>query len=203
MNKIQSKLILLALLAPSFTFAQGKTLADIAILVARYLNIALSLIIGLAVVFFVWNVFIYFFTEKDKTEAGKYVLFSVIGFFVILSFWGIVNIFINTLQLDSARPNSLPPGFNFNTGTGVSSPGANTAPSISPPTNNSSSGSGATTNSPSVSGDVFNAPSGSPPTGNSTGSGSSGTTNSPSASSGTSGNGVSESGATGSFPEGN
>jgi hypothetical protein len=167
MNKIQTKLIILSLLAPSLSFAQGKTLADLARMTAEYLNIALSLIIGLAILFFVWNVFLYFFTEKDKTEAGKYVLFSVIGFFVILSFWGIVNIFINTLQLDSARPNSLPPGFNFfSNGTGGNVP-ANTAPSITGPTSNPSSGTGAT----------FNPPSGSAPTGNSAGSGTGATSN--------------------------
>ncbi len=181
MNKIQSKLLLLTLLAPSFTFAQSKSLKDLAQLVAEYLNIALSLIIGLAVVVFVWNVFIYFFTEKDKTEAGKYVLFSVIGFFVILSFWGIVAIFINTLKLDNRQPSSLPSLFNPN-GSNTSQP-ANTAPSISAPTNNPSSGSGATSNSPSGSNPtMFNGPSGSPATGNSNGSGSAGTSNPPSAS---------------------
>lgn len=181
MNKIQSKLLLLTLLAPSLTFAQSKSLKDLAQLVAEYLNIALSLIIGLAVVVFVWNVFIYFFTEKDKTEAGKYVLFSVIGFFVILSFWGIVAIFINTLKLDNRQPSSLPSLFNPN-GSNTSQP-ANTAPSISAPTNNPSSGSGATSNSPSGSNPtMFNGPSGSPATGNSNGSGSAGTSNPPSAS---------------------
>jgi len=202
MKKIQSKLIILALLAPNFSFAQGKTLADLARMTAEYLNIALSLIIGLAILFFVWNVFLYFFTEKDKTEAGKYVLFSVIGFFVILSFWGIVNIFINTLQLDSARPNSLPPGFNFNTGTGGSVP-ANTAPSITGATSNPSSGTGATSNTPSGTGATFNAPSGSAPTGNGTGSGTGATSNPTSASPGTSGSGASETGATGSDSTGN
>lgn len=192
MNKIQSKLLLLTLLAPSLTFAQSKSLKDLAQLVAEYLNIALSLIIGLAVVVFVWNVFKYFFfTEQDRTEAGKYVLFSVVGFFVILSFWGIVAIFINTLKLDNRQPSSLPSLFNPN-GSNTSQP-ANTAPSISAPTNNPSSGSAATPNSPSGSNPtMFNGPSGSPATGNSNGSGSDGTSNPPSGS-----------GETGSFSEGN
>jgi hypothetical protein len=87
------------------------------------------LIIGLAIVVFVWNIFIYFFTEKDKTEAGKYLLFSVIGFFVILSFWGIVNLFINTLQLDNDRPTTIPTGFDFNSSRTQNT--NNTAPSSS------------------------------------------------------------------------
>jgi hypothetical protein len=116
-------------LFPVFTYAEGKSLKDIAKLVAEYLNIGLSLIIGLAIVVFVWNIFIYFFTEKDKTEAGKYLLFSVIGFFVILSFWGIVNLFINTLQLDNDRPTTIPTGFDFNSSRTQNT--NNTAPSSS------------------------------------------------------------------------
>jgi hypothetical protein len=202
MNKLQSKLLLLTLLLPGFTFAQGKSLKDLARLVAEYLNIALSLIIGLAVVVFVWNVFIYFFTEKDRTEAGKYVLFSVIGFFVILSFWGIVAIFTNTLQLDSRQPGTVPSFVNFN-GSGGSTSGGNTVPSVSGATSNPSSGTNGTTNPPSGSGNVFNGPSGSPATGNSNGSGSGSTSNSPSGSPSTGGTQPSESGATGSDPSGN
>ena len=41
----------------------NKTLKDIAALVIDYLNIAIYLIIALAVVTFVWNVYRYFFTD--------------------------------------------------------------------------------------------------------------------------------------------
>ncbi|MES3031348.1 MAG: pilin [Patescibacteria group bacterium] len=88
----------------------NKTLKDIAGLVIEYLNIAIYLIIGLAIVTFVWNVYRYFFTEKDKTEAGLYVMYSVIGFFVILSFWGLVAILRNSLKLNDRAPSF--PGFN-------------------------------------------------------------------------------------------
>jgi hypothetical protein len=106
MNKIKIGIALISLL-PSITFAAGKDLKYIASLVVDYLNIGLGLIISFAVVTFVWNVYLYFFTEKDKTEAGKYVLFSVIGFFVILSFWGMVALLKNTLNLDNQKPASL------------------------------------------------------------------------------------------------
>ena len=87
MKKIYTKIIVSSLaLLPIVSFAAGKTLKDIAALVIQYLNIGLVLIIGLAVVVFVWNVFRYFFTEKEKKEAGMYVLYSIIGFFIIFSF---------------------------------------------------------------------------------------------------------------------
>ena len=50
-----------------------------------------------------------------------YVLWSVVGFFVILSFWGMVNILTNTFKLDSSQPS----GFF---GTFGSSNGVNTSP---------------------------------------------------------------------------
>lgn len=102
--------ILSALLiaSPLVTFAAGKTLRDIIIIIMGYLSVFIYLIIGLAVVTFVWNVYRYFFTEKDKKEAGMYVLYSTIGFFVILSFWGLVAILTNSFKLDNNQP-----GFPF------------------------------------------------------------------------------------------
>jgi len=65
-----------------------------------YLNQALFLLIGLSVIVFVYNVFKYFIKPNEKhDEAGQYVMYSVIGFFVILSMWGLVNILQNTFGL--------------------------------------------------------------------------------------------------------
>lgn len=122
-KKSTTSLLLLSALLPSVTFAEGKTLKDIADLVVEYLNIGLSLIISLAVLTFVWNVYRYFFfTEADRKEAGQYVLFSVIGFFVILSFWGMVAVVRSSLKLDDRQPNTTLMGQNMgNNGNGGSS----------------------------------------------------------------------------------
>jgi hypothetical protein len=90
--------------------------------VVAYLGVGITVIIALAVATFVWNVYGYFFTEKDKKEAGKYVLFSVIGFFVILSIWGLVNVLSNTFNLPKNQP-AWPFGGSVNTGGNNSSPG--------------------------------------------------------------------------------
>jgi hypothetical protein len=79
------------------------TLCTVINRVIGYLNQALFLLIGLAIVVFVWNVFKYFIkADADRTEAGKYVLYSVVGFFVILSVWGLVNILQNTFGLGNS-----------------------------------------------------------------------------------------------------
>lgn len=130
-NKIYNvKIGLLALITtiilPVMVNAEAKTLKDIAKLITEYLNIGLMLIISLAVVVFVWNVFKYFFTEADRKEAGMYVLYSVIGFFIIFSFWGLVAIVRNSLQLEDQAPPSFT-GLPTGNGGGLGAPGL-TAP---------------------------------------------------------------------------
>ena len=108
--KYMNKKIIVGILAlmPAVTFAAGKDLKSIISIAVEYLNIGVSLIIALAVATFVWNVYIYFFTEtKERKDAGMYVLYSVIGFFVILSFWGLVAILRNSLKLEDQRPADL------------------------------------------------------------------------------------------------
>lgn len=113
-NMYKKICITLLALVPVVSFAQTKDLKYIARLITEYLNIGLALIIALAVVVFVWNVFRYFFTEKEKKEAGLYVMYSIIGFFVILSFWGIVAVVRNSLDLEDRTPTF--PSFNLNGG---------------------------------------------------------------------------------------
>ncbi len=95
------------LASPGLAFAQNnKTLSDLTALLSVYMQQAIYLIMSAAIVVFVWGIFKYYFIpEADRTEAAKYVLYGTIGFFVMLSFWGFVNIFRNTLNLDETRPN--------------------------------------------------------------------------------------------------
>jgi hypothetical protein len=115
--------IVLSALMPIIVFAQQKDLAYIVQLVVKYFNVAIYLIMGLAVVMFVWNIFKYFIKGGDdigaKKEAGQYVLWSVVGFFVILSFWGMVNILTNTFKLDSQQPSGFFGTFGGSSGGGT------------------------------------------------------------------------------------
>lgn len=83
-------------------------------LVIAYLNQFLLLLMALAVVMFVWYVIKYFIKpDAEKKEAANYLLYSIIGFFVILSIWGLVNILGNTFGLGNAT-NQAPSWQNFN-----------------------------------------------------------------------------------------
>jgi hypothetical protein len=80
--------------------ATTSNLHDVVGIIATYLNDAVGLLMGLAVVFFVYYVIKYFIQPNDqRAEAAQYVMWSLIGFFVILSFWGIVNILMGTFNL--------------------------------------------------------------------------------------------------------
>ncbi len=109
MKNIKTKIIIASiLLFPSVIFAQTKDLKYLAGEVTNYIQIAIALILSLAVLMFVYNVYKYFISGSDdvssKKDAGLYVMWSVIGFFVILSFWGLVNILLKSFQLDNQLP---------------------------------------------------------------------------------------------------
>lgn len=118
MNKIYNYSVRLAVAAsavliPTFAYAADLptcdrtkvTLACVVLDVIKYLNLALYLFMAIAIVFFVYHVIKYFILPNDsRKEAGSYVLFSIIGFFVILSVWGIVNIVAGTFGLNNTTP---------------------------------------------------------------------------------------------------
>lgn len=121
--------ILMTMLSPILSFAVEPTvgavtnLKGLVDLIILYFGYAVTIIMSLAIVMFVYNVFKYFIAGGDdvgaKKEAGLYVMYSVIGFFVILSLWGLVYILVNTFKLTNNQP-SLPFG-SFQIGGNTSS----------------------------------------------------------------------------------
>ena len=66
-------------------------------------------IFALAFLFFLWGVFQYFIAGGANTEqretGRKFVLWSIIAFVVMLSFWGIINLVQRSLGFGAeARP---------------------------------------------------------------------------------------------------
>lgn len=80
----------------------GQTLCTLINTIIGYANQALTLMMGVAIIMFVYYVIHYYIkADSDRTEGNKYVMYSLIGFFVILSFWGLVNILQNTFGLQN------------------------------------------------------------------------------------------------------
>ena len=134
MKKIIIKIgIVFTTLLPVFSFAAEKqTLKSLITLATTYFDYAITFLISLAILMFVYNIFKYFIAGGDdvaqKKEAGLYVMYSVIGFFVILSLWGLVYILTNTFNLTNTQP-------TFPFGSYKSS--NNTSNSVLPPANSS------------------------------------------------------------------
>lgn len=141
MKKIISRRIAQAIAAvsliivPSSAFATV-TLCTLARQAVGYFNISVEVILGLAVVVFVFNVYRYFFLDRENNkERGMYLLWSVIGFAVILCFWGLVNLVANTFNLDTSTPSGFSSIFGGG-GLSSSSSGCGSSNSLAPDNNN-------------------------------------------------------------------
>ncbi len=107
MKKLYRYLIGIAVFFPAVAFAAGNMdLRGLILKVTDYTNDVLFLMMGIAIVMFTFYVIKYFIkADAERAEGAKYVMYSVIGFFVLLSFWGIVNILQNTFGLQNESNN--------------------------------------------------------------------------------------------------
>jgi hypothetical protein len=58
------------------------------------------ILVAVAVIYIIWNVVQYFIKPNggDRSAAGMNILWGIVGLFVIVSIWGLVNIFTNTFK---------------------------------------------------------------------------------------------------------
>lgn len=78
-------------------------------------NIVVPVLLAVAFIFFVWGVFNYFILgaadEKKRTDGKQFTLWGIVGFVIIFSVWGLVNLVTQLLNLQSGN-NPNPPTFN-------------------------------------------------------------------------------------------
>lgn len=69
-------------------------------------TILVPLLISVAFAFFLWGIYKYFIkgatSETEKGEGRQFALWGIIGFVILFSVWGIVQIFMGTLGLDDS-----------------------------------------------------------------------------------------------------
>jgi hypothetical protein len=128
-------------------------------------NYIVPVVFAVAFLMFLIGVYRYFIaggaSEEKVQEGQKFVLWSVIGFVIMFSIWGLVNLFINTLGFDSNTRPALPkfgaPGNTTNAAnTNAGNPGIPNAPGNTNAAPNAASVPTANTN--------YNSPSQSAPT---------------------------------------
>jgi hypothetical protein len=99
-----------ALILPALAFAQ--TVDSVQSLGAFTINlintVAVPLIFALAFIVFIWGVFQFFIAgghdEEAKDKGKSLMLWGLIGFFIMVSVWGLVHILVGTLNLNPSIP---------------------------------------------------------------------------------------------------
>ncbi len=97
------------------------------------------LVFAIAFIVFLYGVYRFFIlggdNDEKRAEGRQYIMYGVIGFAVMVSVWGLVNLLVNTFGFNSqARP--CLPTFSGGCTSGTGSTNTNTpAPVTSQPTN--------------------------------------------------------------------
>lgn len=82
----------------------GGGLGNLFLIAMNFFNNLIILFFALAVVFFLYGIlkYIYSADNEDSRKASRQIMiYGIIGLFVMVSFWGFVNILINTFDLNT------------------------------------------------------------------------------------------------------
>ena len=82
--------------------------------VKRYMGYAVPIIVGLAVIAFMYGVLMFIWNAGDDTkrEEGKmFILYGLIGLAVMTTLWGLVRIFAGTFGFPIGLPSLKPQSF--------------------------------------------------------------------------------------------
>jgi len=84
---------------PLMAFAAANTFAEVLKILQDLLNGLLPVLIALAVALFLWGVLKYIRTSDnpdERTEGRELMVYGIVAIFVMISFWGLVNILVGT-----------------------------------------------------------------------------------------------------------
>jgi hypothetical protein len=95
---------------PLFALAQVRNIFEAANLITVIINnVLVPLVFAVAFLVFIWGVFTYFIlsggNQEKREEGQKLMMYGIVGFFVMVAVWGLVNILVNTFQLNQNIPN--------------------------------------------------------------------------------------------------
>lgn len=108
---------------PAFAFAQTNPPASTELelgkltgVIQEILNFVdgtlVPVIFAIAFIVFIWGVFTYFIAgagkEEKREEGKKFVMYALIGFVLMISLWGIVNLLVGTLGFERENRPCLP-----------------------------------------------------------------------------------------------
>ena len=95
---------------PFLVFAQQiNSISDAGDIVINIIdNVAVPIVFAMAFLVFIYGIFQYFIQgghDEEKREAGRsLMLWGIIGFFVMVSVWGLVHVLLGTFRLQQQAP---------------------------------------------------------------------------------------------------
>lgn len=104
------------LVLPIFAFAQFREVDTFFTNIMTFINnILIPLIFALALLLFIYGMFKYFIlgggSDADREQGKQLILWAIIGFVMMVSIWGIVNMFAGGLFPDK-NPPTMPKGLS-------------------------------------------------------------------------------------------
>lgn len=84
---------------PTVVFASPRNFTDLIYFFIDLINIAISVVISLAVLGFFWGLSQYILSARDSTkieEGRKVMIYGILGLFIAVSIWGILKILVRT-----------------------------------------------------------------------------------------------------------
>lgn len=115
MNKLRAPLAALAAFAlPLTSFAAINNIADAGSFIINTINnVLVPVLFALAFIVFLWGAFDTFIlganSEETKERGKNLMLWGLIGFFVMVSIWGLVNILTGTISFgNNSGPSTVP-----------------------------------------------------------------------------------------------
>ena len=110
---MKTKIVSFLSFVPMLAFAVTATTvsANFFTKVQGFINQSIGLLLGVATLIFLVGVIQYVISggdEKKATAAKNYMLWGIIGLVVMVAAWGIVNLIVGTLGLDTTTIPNLP-----------------------------------------------------------------------------------------------
>lgn len=105
--------MLSAIFAPTLVFAETESISTVADTLISLINdVFVPLLFGVAFIVFLYGVAkTYIFSAGNETEVEKghkIILWGIIGFVVMISLWGLVNIVTNTVGIENSEVPDYP-----------------------------------------------------------------------------------------------
>ena len=113
------KKIIAAVLAFAPVIVSAQAITDVNTLTNKATNIGntiIQILIAFAVLYIIFNVVRYIMkadNPEERNKIGLGVLWGIVGLFVILSIWGLVNILSNTFKTNNNAPTQNFPTLNY------------------------------------------------------------------------------------------